>query len=78
LRELIGLDKIKVKKIEDNLAEILEHSRGELEEIKIENPDYDPELAKIGKEDKTEEVEENSEEVQEEKKVNNDKQTKLT
>ncbi|MBT6774014.1 DNA topoisomerase VI subunit B, partial [Candidatus Woesearchaeota archaeon] len=48
LQELIGLDEIKKKKIEDDLAEILEHTRGELEEIKVDNPDYDPELAKIG------------------------------
>jgi len=51
LGELLNLDKIKQKKIEDNLGEILEHTRGELEEIKIDNPDYDPELAKIGKEE---------------------------
>jgi DNA topoisomerase VI subunit B len=50
LQELIGLDEIKKKKIEDDLAEILEHTRGELEEIKVDNPDYDPELAKIGSE----------------------------
>ncbi|MBT4651552.1 hypothetical protein HOC13_03455 [Candidatus Woesearchaeota archaeon] len=50
LRELLGLDEITKKKIEDNLGEILEHTRGELEEIKIDNPDYDPELAKIGSE----------------------------
>ncbi|MBT6774067.1 hypothetical protein HOA91_01725, partial [Candidatus Woesearchaeota archaeon] len=49
-QELIGLDEIKKKKIEDDLAEILEHTRGELEEIKVDNPDYDPELAKIGSE----------------------------
>ncbi len=36
------------KEIEDNLYEILEHTRGELEEIGVDNPDYDPELAKIG------------------------------
>jgi DNA topoisomerase VI subunit B len=51
LKELLGIDDISAKKIEDDLAEILEHTRGELEEIKIDNPDYDPELAKIGKED---------------------------
>jgi len=50
LGELIGLDEIKKKQIEDNLCEILEHTRGELEEIKIDNPDYDPEMAKIGSE----------------------------
>ncbi|MBT5342870.1 hypothetical protein HOL59_04750, partial [Candidatus Woesearchaeota archaeon] len=73
LQELIGLDEIKKKKIEDDLAEILEHTRGELEEIKVDNPDYDPELAKIGKEDKkkeepVEEKKENKEEPESEKK----------
>jgi DNA topoisomerase VI subunit B len=52
LKEILGLDVIKTKMIEDNLGEILEHTRGELKEIKIDNPDYDPELAKIGKEEK--------------------------
>ncbi len=52
LKELLELDEIQKKKMEDNLIEILEHTRGELEEIGIDNPDYDPELAKIGKEDK--------------------------
>ena len=42
---------VKIKKVEDNLGEILEHTRGELEEIGIDNPDYDPELAKIGREE---------------------------
>jgi DNA topoisomerase VI subunit B len=50
LHELLGLDEISKKKIEDDLCEILEHTRGELEEIKVDNPDYDPELAKIGSE----------------------------
>ncbi len=53
LHELIGFEELEKKKIEDNLCEILEHSRGELEEIKIDNPDYDPELAQIGKEKET-------------------------
>jgi DNA topoisomerase VI subunit B len=55
LKEIIGFDEISKKKIEDDLAQILEHTRGELEEIKIDNPDYDPELAKIGKEEKKKE-----------------------
>jgi DNA topoisomerase VI B subunit len=50
LQELLGIDEINKKKIEDNLCEILEHDRGELEEIKIDNPDYDEEFAKIGSE----------------------------
>ena len=52
LKELLELDGIQQKQIEDNLREILEHTRGELEEIKIDNPDYDEELAKIGKDEK--------------------------
>tara|TARA_Y100000310_G_scaffold89923_1_gene87117 strand:- start:70510 stop:72171 length:1662 start_codon:yes stop_codon:yes gene_type:complete len=52
LKDLIDLTEIQKKQIEDNLGEILEHTRGELEEIKVDNPDYDPELAKIGKEEK--------------------------
>jgi DNA topoisomerase VI subunit B len=56
LKEILGISEIKVKDIEDNLADILEHTRGELEEIKIDNPDYDPELAKIGKEEEKKEV----------------------
>ena len=51
LQELLELNDIQTKKIEDNLCEVLEHTRGELEEINIDNPDYDPELAKIGKEE---------------------------
>ncbi|MBU1111571.1 MAG: DNA topoisomerase VI subunit B, partial [Nanoarchaeota archaeon] len=54
LGEIIGLDEIKIKNVEDNLTEILEHTRGELEEIGIDNPDYDPELAKIGTEEESE------------------------
>jgi len=61
LKEILGLEEIKKKEIEDNLADILEHTRGELEEIKIDNPDYDPELAKIGSEDEEEyELEDNN------------------
>ncbi len=50
LKEIIGLDEIKKKAVEDDLAEILEHTRGELEEVGVENPDYDPEFARIGEE----------------------------
>ena len=65
LKEILGLDDVKVKKIEDDLCEILEHTRGELEEITVDNPDYDPELAKIGKEEKK--VEDTEEEKKETK-----------
>ena len=64
LKEIMKLDDIKKKEIEDNLGEILEHTRGELEEIKVDNPEYDPELAKIGKEDKKKEHEESKEDKQ--------------
>ena len=49
LKEIIGLKDSEKKKIEDDLAIILEHTRGELEEIGIDNPEYDAELAMIGK-----------------------------
>ena len=69
LQELIGLADVKKKKIEDDLCKILEHTRGELEDIKVDNPDYDPELAAIGKEEKVESKEE-------EKKKDNQKEEK--
>lgn len=50
LRDLIGLDALRMKDVEDNLAQILEQTRGEIKEIVVDNPDYDPEFAKIGKE----------------------------
>ncbi len=66
LQELLGITNIEKKDVEDKLAEILEDTRGELEEIKIDNPDYDPEFAKIGREkessdDDNDDNEENSE-----------------
>ncbi|MDO8480198.1 MAG: DNA topoisomerase VI subunit B [Nanoarchaeota archaeon] len=53
LKELIGIKD--TKKVEDILYEILEHTRGELEEIGVDNPEYDESLAKIGKDEKEEE-----------------------
>jgi DNA topoisomerase VI subunit B len=50
LKEVLELTSIKEKEIEDKLGVILEQARGELEKIEVNNPDYDPELAKIGKE----------------------------
>ncbi len=82
LKEILGFDEVKKKEIEDYLEEILEHTRGQLEEIKIDNPDYDPELAKIGREP-VEEKNEESEEVpidddeEENKKPKVEKQTTL-
>ncbi len=58
LVEILGLDEKKKKEIEDDLCDILEHTRGELEEISAENPEYDEEFAKIGQEEETENGEE--------------------
>jgi DNA topoisomerase VI subunit B len=79
--EIIDLDEVQKKQIEDNLCEILEHTRGELEQIGIDNPDYDPELAKIGKEDKKdvkkeEQVQEESKSEKESKNTNEDEKDK--
>ena len=49
LHDLIGLkDQEKTKKL---LAQILEKQRGKLEKIGVDNPEYDAELAKIGKDE---------------------------
>lgn len=59
LKEIVGFDEQKKKEIEDNLYTMLEQVRGELEEIGVDNPNYDPELAKIGQDEELpEEVEE--------------------
>ncbi len=68
LGDLLELDKMKIKDIEDDLGEILEDKRGKLQEIKIDNPDYDPEFAKIGKEEPSSEEAEEREGAGEEKK----------
>ena len=52
LVELNGLQEVDKDKIQEKLREILEATRGKLEEIKVDNPDYDAEIANIGKEDK--------------------------
>ena len=62
LKEIVGFDDQKKKEIEDNLYTMLEQVRGELEDVSMENLDYDPELAKIGQE------EEQPEETEEEQK----------
>ena len=82
LKELLGLPENKKKEIEDNLAEILERARGELEEIGVDNPDYNPELAEIGKDEEEEndyDDKDNNEDRGEEKgeKKKNDQQTTL-
>ncbi len=48
LKELVGYSKQDEEKIKKLLKQILEEKRGRLEEIKIDNPDYDEEIAKIG------------------------------
>lgn len=89
LKEIIGLKEVDKKKIEDDLCKILEHTRGELEEIGVDNPDYDPELAKIGKEkssneenekeeDESDESKSSESEKEDKKKSKEEKQTKLT
>ncbi len=72
LKELIGLNESEEQNIEKNLGEILEKHRGHLEKIEAENPEYDEEFAKIGKEEKTEREEEGKE-----TKYKEEKQTKL-
>ncbi|MEK6853679.1 MAG: DNA topoisomerase VI subunit B [Nanoarchaeota archaeon] len=65
IKEIVGLDEKKKKEIEDNLYSLLEHTRGEIEEIGIDNPDYDSELAKIGHEEGEETEKEGVEEKME-------------
>ena len=60
LKDILTLKDEDKQKIEDNLAIILEATRGELEDMKFDptkNVDYDKEFASIGKEDKSEEEE---------------------
>ncbi|MBW3010810.1 DNA topoisomerase VI subunit B [Candidatus Woesearchaeota archaeon] len=54
LGELLGLKKADENNIEEYLADILEHVRGEVEDVEFDptkNVDYDEEFAKIGSED---------------------------
>ena len=61
LKELLKLNDKDEKNVEKLLAEILERKRGEMEEIEAKNLEYDEEFAKIGKEEETEEGEDNEE-----------------
>ncbi len=61
LKELIGYKESDENKVKKLLKEILEKKRGKLEKIEIDNPDYDEELAKIGKEEKAVEDEKKGE-----------------
>ena len=72
LKDIIGFDEIQKKKVEDDLAVILEHTRGELEQVGIDNPDYDEEFAKIGQEENGEEEADDFGETKKKKKKNND------
>ncbi|MEK6951353.1 MAG: DNA topoisomerase VI subunit B [Nanoarchaeota archaeon] len=78
LKNIIGLPETKKKEVEEKLAEILEHTRGELEEIGIDNPDYDPELAKIGREEEDEEEKEGEKEEERSKAAPEDKEEPKT
>ena len=49
LKDLVGYKESDEEKVKKLLNEILEQTRGKLEKIEINNPDYDEELAKIGK-----------------------------
>lgn len=73
LKDLLALKDEDTKQIEENLALILETTRGELEDVKFDpskNVDYDPALATIGKE---EPETSDHEEKKEEKKPDHDK-----
>lgn len=50
LKELISLNEKEVNNVQELLRECLEKRRGALEEIEMENTEYDEEFAKIGKE----------------------------
>ncbi len=52
LKEILGIKD--PEKVEEMLRQILEKHRGKLQNIGIDNPDYDEELARIGKEEKSE------------------------
>jgi DNA topoisomerase-6 subunit B len=54
LRELLELQKVEETRIEASLKDMLEKHRGEIEKIEAENEEYDEEFAKIGKEEKAE------------------------
>jgi DNA topoisomerase-6 subunit B len=61
LKDLVGYKQADEEKVKELLGEILEQNRGKLEKIEINNPDYDEELAKIGKEPKEDNPEDKTE-----------------
>jgi DNA topoisomerase VI subunit B len=74
LKDILDIkDEDKVKEI---LAEILEDSRGKLEKIGVDNPDYDPEFAKIGKD--TDKKEDDSEDKSDSDKTGEEKSPKYS
>lgn len=81
LKDLIGISEKEEENVKKLLAQALEKRRGKLEEVGIvDNPDYDEELANIGKKDKENndvKVEESKDEKKEEvKKEKDDKKDK--
>ena len=48
---MLGLRDIEEKRVEAVLKDILEKTRGKIEKVEMENPDYDEEFASIGKKD---------------------------
>ena len=58
LKEIIGFNETEEKKVEKLLTEILEKSRGKLEQVEAQNLEYDEEFAKIGKGEKDEKEQE--------------------
>ncbi len=70
---VLGQNEEKVKGL---LAQILEQTRGKLEKIGINNPDYDADLAKIGKEEKPREEEKLEAKEPKQEKENKNEKTK--
>ncbi len=57
LKELVGYEQADEEKVKKLLKDILEKKRGKLEKIEIDNPDYDEEIANVGKEEEDKEDE---------------------
>ncbi len=75
LKEILGVKD--EEKIKEHLHIILQSSRGgELEKIGVDNPDYDPELAAIGKDEKGEEESGESESKEEKQEKTKEKKSK--
>ncbi|MAG08022.1 DNA topoisomerase VI subunit B [Candidatus Woesearchaeota archaeon] len=65
LKDIIDLKVSQKDRVEKLLKNILEKKRGKLEEIRIDNPEYDKEFAKIGKKEKVKEKKEEGEKKKE-------------